>query len=93
MAALEAYPTLRARGNVAQLHDELTSTENRISFARQLYNDTATLYNTRQSRFPANVVAGMAGASRVDLWELTDPTQRGTPVVDLSLKPVDRSNS
>jgi LemA protein len=91
MAVVEAYPTLKATGNIAQLQEELTSTENKISFARQLYNDTVTLYNTKQAQFPTNLVAGMAGASPVELWEITDVAERAVPKVDISMKPVDRS--
>ena len=85
LAVVEAYPDLKATGNVAQLQEELTSTENKISFARQLYNDTATQYNTRQQQFPTNLVAGMAGASPVELWEITDVAERAVPQVDLSM--------
>jgi LemA protein len=91
LAVVEAYPTLKATGNVSQLQEELTSTENKISFARQLYNDTATLYNTKQAQFPTNFVAGMAGASPVELWEITDASERAVPKIDLSMKPADRS--
>ncbi len=90
MVVVEAYPDLKATGNVAQLHEELTSTENKISFARQLYNDTATLYNTRQAQFPTNFVAGMASATPVDLWEITDAAERAVPKVDLSIRPAAR---
>src|SRR6185295_4594929 len=62
-ALTEAYPDLKATGNVAQLQEELTSTENKIGFARQLYNDTATQYNTAQATFPTVLIAGMAKAS------------------------------
>jgi LemA protein len=91
LAIVEAYPALRATGNVSQLQEELTSTENKISFARQLYNDTATMYNTKQAQFPTNLVAGMAGASPVELWEITDAGERAVPRVEISMKPVDRS--
>ncbi len=93
LAVVEAYPTLKATGNVAQLQEELTSTENKISFARQLYNDTATLYNTKQAQFPTNFVAGMANASPVELWEITDAAERALPKVDLTMKPTDRSRA
>lgn len=85
LAVVEAYPDLKATGNVAQLQEELTSTENRISFARQLYNDTATQYNTKQQQFPINLIAGAAGASVVELWEITDVAERAVPAVDLSM--------
>ena len=91
LAVVEAYPTLKATGNVAQLQEELTSTENKISFARQLYNDTATLYNTKQAQFPTNLVKGMADASPVELWEITDVTERAVPKVDIMMKPTDRA--
>ena len=91
LAVVEAYPTLKATGNTALLQEELTSTENKISFARQLYNDTATLYNTRQAQFPTNLVAGMAGASPVELWEITDVAERSVPRVNISIKSADRS--
>jgi len=85
LAVVESYPDLKATGNVAQLQEELTSTENKIAFARQLYNDTATQYNTKQQQFPTNLVAGMAGASPAELWEITDVAERAVPNVDLSL--------
>jgi len=85
LALTEAYPDLKATGNVAQLQEELTSTENKIGFARQLYNDVATQYNTRQMQFPTNLIAGLAQASPAELWEIEDAGDREVPVVDLSL--------
>jgi len=84
---VEQYPQLKATANVAQLQEELTSTENRVSFARQLYNDTATSYNVRQEQFPTNLIAGLARATPVELWEIADEKERAVPVVDLSGKP------
>jgi LemA protein len=84
---VEQYPQLKATGNVAQLQEELTSTENRISFARQGYNDTATQYNTKQQQFPTNLFAGIARATPAELWEITDEGERAVPQVDLSMKP------
>lgn len=81
MAVVEAYPDLKATNNIGQLQEELTSTENKIGFARQLYNDTATLYNTRQHQFPTSLVAGIAGAVPAELWELTDEAERAVPKV------------
>src|SRR5512138_2318833 len=83
-ALTEAYPDLKATGNVAQLQEELTSTENKTGFARQLYNDVATQYNTRQMQFPTNLVAGLAKATPAELWQITDDTERAVPAVDLS---------
>jgi LemA protein len=83
-ALTEAYPDLKATGNVAQLQEELTSTENKIGFARQLYNDVATEYNTRQATFPTMLVAGLAKATPAELWQISDDTERAVPTVDLS---------
>jgi LemA protein len=84
-ALTEAYPELKSSQNVLQLQEELTSTENKIGFARQLYNDVATQYNTKQMQFPTNLVAGLAKASPADLWEIEDAAERAVPQVDLSL--------
>jgi len=67
-----------------QLQEELTSTENKIGFARQLYNDVATQYNTRQATFPTLLVAGLAKASPAELWEISDDAERAVPTVNLS---------
>jgi LemA protein len=84
---VEQYPQLKATANIGQLQEELTSTENRVAFARQLYNDTATSYNVRQQQFPWTLIAGMAKAEIVELWEITDEQERAVPKVDLSSKP------
>ncbi|MBI2072834.1 MAG: LemA family protein [Gemmatimonadetes bacterium] len=84
---VERYPQLKATGNIGQLQEELTSTENRVAFARQLYNDTATSYNVRQQQFPWTLIAGVARAEMVELWEITDEQERAVPAVDLSSKP------
>ena len=84
-ALTENYPELKSSQNVMQLQEELTSTENKIGFARQLYNDVATQYNTKQMQFPTNLVAGLAKASPSDLWEIEDAGERAVPKVDLSL--------
>ncbi len=83
LAVVEAYPDLKATANISQLQEELTSTENKIAFARQLYNDTATQYNTRQRQVPTVFMAAMAGASPAELWELTDDAERNVPKVEL----------
>jgi LemA protein len=85
-ALTEAYPDLKATGNVAQLQGELTATENVIASARQQYNEMATLYNTKQAQFPTNLVAGMAGASPAELWAIEDQAERSVPKVDLGFK-------
>jgi len=83
-ALTENYPDLKSNQNVLQLQEELTSTENKIGFARQLYNDTATEYNTKQMQFPTNLVAGLAKASPAELWQIEDAAERAVPTVDLS---------
>ena len=84
---MEQYPDLKSSQNVRDLQEELSSTENKIAFARQLYNDVATQYNTRQQQFPTNFVAGLAKAQIAELWEIEDKAERAVPQVDLSLKP------
>lgn len=87
MAVVERYPDLKATTNIGQLQEELTSTENKIGFARQLFNDTATQYNTRQQQFPTSIVAGFAHTMPAQLWEISDESERAVPKVDLSMKP------
>ena len=84
---VERYPDLKATSNVGQLQEELTSTENRVAFARQLYNDMATTYNVKQQQFPWNMISGLARCEQVELWEITDEKERAVPKVDLSSKP------
>ena len=86
MAVVEAYPELKATANIGQLQEELSSTENKVSFARQAYNDTATEYNVNQLQFPTVLVAGFVGAKQAQLWEIADAAERALPIVDLSLK-------
>jgi LemA protein len=83
LAVVESYPDLKATGNIAQLQEELTSTENKIAFARQLYNDVTTQYNTKQRQVPTVFIAGVAGAMPAPLWELTDDAERAVPKVEL----------
>ena len=85
-ALVENYPTLKSNENVKQLQEELTSTENKISFARQFYNDIATKFNIAQQVFPANVIAGMFGFKPSELFEIKAEAEREVPNVDLSLK-------
>src|SRR5688500_19051926 len=83
LVTVERYPQLKATGNIGQLQEELTSTENKIAFSRQLYNDVATQYNTKQRQVPMVFVAGTAGATPAPLWELTDDAERAVPKVEL----------
>lgn len=82
-ALSENYPELKATANIRQLQEELTSTENKVGFARQLYNDTATSYNTAQQQFPTSLVAGLAKAAAAELWAIEDAAERAVPNVDL----------
>lgn len=84
-ALSENYPELKSSANVLQLQEELTSTENKIGFARQLYNDVSTQYNIKQAQFPTSLVAGLAKASPAELWEIEDAAERAVPKVDLSM--------
>ena len=85
-ALAENYPNLKANENVKQLQEELTSTENKISFARQFYNDIATKFNIAQQVFPGNIIAGIFKFQPSELFEVKDAGEREVPTVDLSLK-------
>jgi LemA protein len=85
-ALAENYPNLKANENVRQLQEELSSTENKIGFARQFYNDIATKFNIALQVFPGNLIAGMFGFQPADLFEVQDAAERQVPNVDLSLK-------
>ena len=76
MVVVERYPELKADKNMAMLMEELTSTENKVAFARQAYNDAVTVYNTKRETFPTVLVAGMMGFRAAQLFEVVDPTER-----------------
>ena len=76
----ESYPDLKANQNFLQLQEELTSTENRIGFARQAYNDSAMRYNNRRETFPNNLMSG--GFEAADMFEIEDTAQREVPKVE-----------
>lgn len=80
-ALAEAYPDLKANQTMAQLTEELTSTENKISFARQGYNDAVTIYNTACQKFPAVIIANSMGFAEAQLFELEAPKEREAPKV------------
>jgi LemA protein len=84
-AVVENYPNLKSNEQVRSLMEELTSTENKIGFARQFYNDLATRYNTAQQVFPGNLIAGSFHFTPVELFEIQEATDRDVPKVDLSL--------
>ncbi|MFA4944196.1 MAG: LemA family protein [Lentisphaeria bacterium] len=80
MLQVEAYPQLRANENFKALQEELTSTENRISFARQNYNDSATVYNTEICLFPKNLIAGLFHFRPRELWQIAAAEREAPPV-------------
>ncbi len=81
MALAENYPQLRASENMQQLQEELSSTENKVAFARQAYNDSVMVYNTAQQEFPAVMVASMLGHHLVDLFQVDDQQAKKAPKV------------
>ncbi|MBK9139110.1 MAG: LemA family protein [Verrucomicrobia bacterium] len=83
-AVAEAYPELKANTTMNQLMEELTSTENKVAFARQAYNDAVMSYNTRREQFPANIVAGMFAFTAAELFQVDDAAQRQAPKVQFS---------
>ncbi len=80
-ALSEAYPDLKANHNFARLQEELSSTENKIAFSRQHYNDTVSKYNANLETFPNNIVGGSFGFLRRDFFEMEDASQREAPQV------------
>ena len=81
MVVMEAYPDLKASENMMQVQEELTSTENRVAFSRQAYNDSVMTYNNKRETFPSNIVAGMFGFKFAQSWELDDEAARDAPKV------------
>ena len=81
LAVAEAYPDLKANQNMMQLTEELTSTENKVAFARQAFNDSVMAYNNRREVFPSSVVAGMFQFAPAALLEIEDPAKREAPKV------------
>jgi len=79
MVVMEAYPDLKANENMMQVQEELTSTENRVAFSRQAYNDAVMSYNNKREMFPSNIVAGMFGFKFAQSWELDDEAARDVP--------------
>ncbi len=85
-ALVENYPQLKSNENVKQLQEELTSTENKVSFARQFYNDIATKFNIDQQVFPGNIIANLFKFQRSELFQVEKAEEREVPTVDLTLK-------
>ncbi len=81
MVVSEQYPDLKANQNMMQLTEELTSTETKISFARQAYNDAVTSYNTSRESFPTNILAGMFNFGEAQLFQVDNAAERQAPQV------------
>ncbi len=84
MLVVENYPDLKANQNFMQVQEELTSTENRIAFSRQAYNDQTLFFNNKIQMFPSNMVAGTFGFGKRDFFEIEAPAERAVPKVDFS---------
>ncbi len=81
MVVVERYPDLKANQNMLSLQEEITSTENKVGFARQSYNDAVMAYNTKREKFPATLFAGLFGFSEAQLFEIADVSEREAPKV------------
>jgi LemA protein len=86
MLVVENYPDLKANQNFLALQEELTSTENKIAFSRQAYNDQVLFYNNKIQMFPSSIIAGMFNFQQSDFFELEDKGDREAPKVDFSQK-------
>jgi LemA protein len=84
MVVSEQYPDLKANQNMMQLTEELTSTENKVAFARQAFNDSVMAYNTARETFPNVVLAGTFGFQPAELFKIEDPTERNAPKVSFA---------
>ena len=83
-AVAEAYPDLKANQIMMQLSEELTSTENKISFARQAYNDSVMAYNTKREVFPTSIIAGMFNFAAAELFQVENPGEKEAPKVSFT---------
>jgi LemA protein len=84
LAVVENYPDLKANQNFLALQEELTSTENKISFSRQFYNDSVLKYNNKTQMFPSNAVASMTGFKASEFFEVEVAAEREAPKVSFS---------
>lgn len=84
LVVVEQYPDLKANQNFLALQEELTSTENKISFSRQFYNDSVLTYNNKTQMFPSNIIAGMTGFKPGEFFEVTAEEEREAPKVSFS---------
>ena len=81
---MEAYPDLKASQNMMQVQEELTSTENKIAFSRQAYNDSVMHFNVQRESFPDSIIAGMFNFNEAQMFEIEDDKVREVPKVDFS---------
>ncbi len=81
---VENYPDLKANTNFLQVQEELTSTENKIGFARQFYNDETMKFNTKIEMFPSNIVAGMFNFKQAEFFEIEEAKEREVPKVSFN---------
>ena len=84
MAVSEAYPDLKANTNFAELQEELRSTEDKIGYSRQFYNDSVTMYNTKLQVIPTNIIAGICGFKEKELFKTTSEEAKQSVKVDFS---------
>ena len=84
LAIAENYPDLKANQNFLALQEELTSTENKIAFSRQFYNDSVLNYNNKIQMFPSNMIAGMTGFKADEFFEVESPAERAVPTVSFT---------
>jgi LemA protein len=84
LAVAENYPDLKANQNMMQLTEELTSTENKVAFARQANNDSVMAYNTKREVFPTNIIAGIFNFAAAELFQVDDAAERQAPKVSFS---------
>ena len=81
MVVVEQYPDLKASQNMISFQEELTSTENKVAFSRQAFNDSVMIYNTAREVFPSNIIAGMFNFGEAALFEVDSPSERVAPKV------------
>jgi len=81
LLTVEAYPDLKANQNFLALQEELSSTENKIAFSRQAYNDQVLFYNNKIQMFPSNIIAGMFNFAKSDFFEIEDAAEKAVPKV------------
>jgi LemA protein len=83
-AVAEAYPNLKANEEMMQLMEELTSTENKVAFARQAYNDSVMVYNTARETFPTNIIANTFNFAAAEMFVIDKPEEKAAPKVSFS---------